>query len=179
MKRSKLLVGGAVALFGGSYLLYKYFMNTPLDVPVVKPFFLHKYLGKWYEIARFDFFHENNIDFATAEYSLNEDGSVKVVNRGYSHKKDKLQEVTGKALFVGEENVGRLKVAFFGSFYSGYNVLAVDKDYKYALVSGNNKKLLWILSREKEMPQEKLEEYLLLADSLGFDISKLVFTKQI
>lgn len=178
MKREGLFIGGALALAGGSYALYKYLMNKPLDISVVKPFLLHKYLGKWYEIARFDFFHENSVDYVTANYSLNDDGSIKVVNRGYSNKKGKFQEVTGKALFVGDENEGRLKVAFFGSFYSGYNVLAIDKDYKYALVSGNNKKLLWILSREKEMPQEKLEEYLKLAKSYGFDVSKLVYTKQ-
>lgn len=177
MKTKNLLLGGSV-LAAGVLMVYKLRRNTPEGVTVVKPFDLNRYLGRWYEIARFDFFYENNMDYVTAHYSLNDDGSVKVENRGYSYKKNKDMLSIGRAVLAGGENEGKLKVSFFGPFYSGYNVVAIDDDYKYSLVSGRNRNYLWILSREKEIPALILKKYLELAIDLGFDISKLVWTKQ-
>ena len=124
--------------------------SIPEGAVAVKPFDKGKYLGKWYEIARLDFKYERNMDNTTAEYSLNDNGTIKVDNRGYNYKKGKWQQAIGKAKFVGDENVAMLEVSFFGPFYSGYNVIAIDKDYKYALIAGASLKYLWILSRDRK-----------------------------
>ena len=85
-----------------------------------------KYLGKWYEIARLDYRFEKNLDNTTAEYSLN--GSIRVVNRGYDTKKNKWKQATGKSKFVDDDKTARLKISFFGPFYAGYNVIAIDAE---------------------------------------------------
>lgn len=175
MKLKSLLLGGS-AIVAGSILVYKYRRTIPSGVSAVKPFDVKKFLGQWHEIARMNFFFEKNVDYASAEYSLNDDGSIKVINRGYNYKKLQEQEVEGRAVFVGDENEGKLKVSFFGPFYSGYNVIAIDDKYKYALISGRSRNFLWLLSKEKEMPKKVIQEYLELAESLGFDTSKLVWT---
>lgn len=172
----KLIIGGGVALTVAAVLAMKFMRTIPKGVKAVKPFDLSKYLGKWYEIARLDFHFEKHINYATAEYSLNEDGSIKVVNRGYDYKKKEEVESVGKAVLVGEKDEAKLKVSFFGPFYAGYNVISIDNKYKYALVAGRNKDYLWILSREKEVPEKILKAYLEEAESLGFDITKLVWT---
>ena len=71
-----------------------------------------------------------------------------------------------------------LKVSFFGPFYSGYNVVAIDKEYKYAMVFGKNLNYLWLLSREKTMPKAVIENYLEIAANAGYDLSRLVWTAQ-
>ncbi len=152
--------------------------NTiPANVQAVKSFDRSKYLGLWYEIARFDFRFEKNLDNTTANYSLNPDGSIKVVNRGYNTVSREWKESTGKAKFVGADNIAMLKVSFFGPFYAGYNVIALDPEYKYSLVCGSSLDYLWILSREKTIPEEIRKAYLEKAASLGFDISKLLWVR--
>ena len=88
----------------------------PEGITPVEDFSLESYLGTWYEIARFDFRFEKDLSHVTATYSLNEDGTVKVVNTGYNTKKDKWQEALGKARFRGDNTVGALEVSFFGPF---------------------------------------------------------------
>lgn len=136
------------------------FVKIPKGAIAVKPFDQKKYLGKWYEIARLDYKWERNLDNVTATYSLKENGDIKVDNRGYNFKKEKWEESIGKAKPVGDPEEARLKVSFFGPFYAGYNVIALDKDYKYALVAGDNTKYLWILSREKTIPEPIKQNYL-------------------
>lgn len=179
-KNKSLLIGaGAVsAAIAGTLIYLKNRRTIPKTAKAITDFELDRYLGKWYEIARIDFIHERNLHETTAEYSLNEDGSVKVINGGYNIKKDKWEEATGKAVFVKDKNEGMLKVSFFGPFYSGYNVLAVDDEYKYALVGGETSDYLWILSREKTITHEIKEQYLDLADSYGYNIDKLIWVKQ-
>lgn len=118
--------------------------TMPKGAVVVEPFEADRYLGKWYEIARFDFRYERNMNNTTAQYALNEDGTIQVINRGYDTVKNRWKEATGKAKFAGEPTVARLKVSFFGPFYSPYNVIALDPEYRYALVAGKNLKYLWI-----------------------------------
>lgn len=151
--------------------------TTPKGVVPVKPFDVKKYMGKWYEIARFDFKYERNLNNTTAQYTLNPNGTVKVVNRGFNYKKNEWEEAVGKAKFVGSPDEARLKVSFFGPFYSGYNVMAIDSDYKYALIAGESLKYLWLLSREKTMPEDVKQEYLEKAKAVGFDTSKLVWVE--
>ena len=158
-----------------AFVLLKSCRTIPRNARPVKPFMVQKYLGRWYEIARFDFRFEKGLNNTSAEYSLNDDGTVKVVNRGFDYNTNKCKQSVGKAKFVLSTSEGMLKVSFFGPFYSGYNVIAIDADYKFALVCGKNHDYLWILSREKSIPEKIKNEYLQTAKRSGFDISKLVW----
>lgn len=151
--------------------------TIPDGATAVKSFDKSKYLGKWYEIARLDFYFERGLNNTTAFYALNEDGSIKVVNRGYDAAKKVWKESVGKAKFVGEENVGMLKVSFFGPFYGGYNVIALDPNYQYALVAGEELDYLWILSRQKTVPDSIKKEYVQIAQKIGFKTNELVWVK--
>jgi apolipoprotein D and lipocalin family protein len=149
--------------------------TIPKGAEAVSPFAKEKYLGKWYEIARLDFKFERHLDNTTADYSLNKNGTVRVENRGYHTKKEKWKQAIGKAKFVKDENTGMLKVSFFGPFYAGYNVIALDSDYRYALVAGKNEKYLWILSRTPDLPSSVKEQYLALAQEVGYKTQDLVW----
>lgn len=151
--------------------------TIPEGVVAIKEFEQEKYLGKWYEIARFDFRFEKNLDNTTAEYSLNNNGTIKVLNKGHNTQTNKWQQAIGKAKFVKDPSIAMLKVSFFGPFYGGYNVIALDNEYKYALISGQNFDYLWILSREKTIPEHIKTNYLKIAQDNGFDTSKLIWVK--
>lgn len=149
--------------------------TIPKGVKAVDDFEKNKYLGKWYEIARIDFSFERNLNNTTAEYSIRPDGKIKVVNRGFNTKKEKWEDAVGKARFVGDERVGQLQVSFFGPFYAGYNVLAIDENYQYALVGGDDFKYLWLLSRQKTMPEAVKNDYVNKAKSIGYHAEDLIW----
>ncbi len=151
--------------------------TIPKGITAVHQFDKNKYLGKWFEIARLDFKFERDLNNTTAEYSVNPNGTIKVFNKGYNIKTQKWQTATGKAKFVKEENIAMLKVSFFGPFYSGYNVIAIDPEYKYALIAGKSLKYLWILSRETTIPAHIKQKYLELAQSVGYKTDDLVWVK--
>jgi len=136
-----------------------------------------KYLGKWYEIARLDFYFEKGLNNTSAFYALNEDGSIKVVNRGFDPAKNKWKESVGKAKFVGKETKGMLKVSFFGPFYGGYNILSLDGEYQYALVAGEELSYLWILSRTKSIPDSIKSKYINIAQKIGYKTNELIWVK--
>ncbi|MCX6313533.1 MAG: lipocalin family protein [Sphingobacteriales bacterium] len=151
--------------------------TIPKGITAVTQFDKTKYLGKWYEIARFDFRFERDLNNTTAEYSANDNGSIKVANKGYNTRTNKWKSATGKAKFVKDDTIAMLKVSFFGPFYGGYNVIALDKDYRYALIAGNNLNYLWILSRTTTIPAAVKTEYLQLAQKAGFNINELIWVK--
>ncbi len=151
--------------------------GIPKGFTAVNDFEAEKYLGTWYEIARFDFKFEKDLKNTTAEYSWNNDGSVRVINRGFNYVKNEKEEAFAKAKFRGNPSVAELKVSFFGPFYSGYNVVAIDKDYKYALIVGNNTDYIWILSRTKTMPEDIKQAYVELAKKGGYDTSRFVWVE--
>lgn len=143
--------------------------------PTVTGFEVGRYLGTWYEIARFDHSFERDLDKVSADYSLREDGGLKVVNRGFDTKKQKWHEAIGKAYFVQTPDIARLKVSFFGPFYGAYNVIELDKkDYSYVLITGG-KDYLWILSRSPQLSPDIQAQLIAKAQSLGFDTSKLLY----
>lgn len=178
LKNKHIWIGGAAVLtVASAVLLTSCGSKIPEGVSAVKPFDVNRYAGKWYEIAHLDFKYEKGLNNTTAHYTLNDDGSIKVVNRGYDVKKAKWDEATGKAKFVDAENEARLKVSFFGPFYSGYNVIAIDPDYQYALVAGESLKYLWLLSRKTTMPETVKQEYLNQAKALGYNTADLVWVQ--
>ncbi|MBB2148172.1 lipocalin family protein [Pedobacter gandavensis] len=152
--------------------------SMPKKAKPVANFEVKRYLGTWYEIARFDFRFEKDMDNTIAQYSLDENGNVKVLNSGYNYKKKEWKSANGIAKFRGDKNIAALKVSFFGPFYAGYNVLAIDSNYQYALIAGKNLDYLWILSREKSIPDDVKNNYLKIARDLGYDTSKLIWVKQ-
>lgn len=149
--------------------------GLPEGAQPVRNFDKEKYLGKWYEIARLDVSFEKNLNNTTAEYSIREDGSIRILNRGYNTKKKKWTKAVGKAKFVENEAIGQLKVSFFGPFYGGYNVVALDPEYKYALVAGSSLKYLWILSRKTSIPEEVKKDYLKRAQAIGYNTGELLW----
>ncbi len=154
-------------------------VGVPKGAAPINNFDAERYLGKWYEFARFDHSFERGLEQVTAEYTMRDDGGIKVVNRGYSPSKGKWQEATGVAYFVESPDTGHMKVSFFGPFYGSYVILDLDKEgYEYSLVSGPNKSFLWILSREPTLPKKVIKRLVDKADSLNFDTNKLLFINQ-
>lgn len=154
--------------------------GAPDGVEVVTGFELDRYLGTWYEIARLDHSFERGLSAVTANYSMREDGGVHVVNRGFSSEAGDFDEATGKAYFVGANDIGRLKVSFFGPFYGGYNIIELDKTaYQYSMVAGPNRSYLWILSRTPEIDPNTLKALTDKASELGFATQDLIFVEHV
>lgn len=149
--------------------------TPPKGVKPVSDFNASRYLGKWYEIARLENRFEKGMEQVTATYGLRSDEGITVLNRGYDPIKNKWKESEGKAYFTGAPTTAALKVSFFGPFYGGYNVIKLDNDYQYALVSGPNRDYLWILSRSTTIPEVVKQDFLTTARQLGFPVEQLVW----
>jgi apolipoprotein D and lipocalin family protein len=153
--------------------------GMPEGVQPVGDFELDRYLGKWYEIARLDHSFERGLTQVTAEYSLRDDGGVRVVNRGFSADKGEWNEAEGKAYFVESPDRGYLKVSFFGPFYGSYVVFELDKQgYEYAFISGPDTSYLWLLARTPTVSSEILQRFLERAAERGFDTDALILVDQ-
>ncbi|CNJ04069.1 MULTISPECIES: outer membrane lipoprotein Blc [Yersinia] len=153
-------------------------VTPPKDVKIVDNFQLPRYLGTWYEIARLDHSFERGLDHVTANYSLRDDGGVKVINRGYNANKQQWQESVGKAYFIGSPQQASLKVSFFGPFYGGYNVIDLDDEYQHALIAGPNRDYLWILSRTPTIDSQTRDRLVAVAKNYGFPVEDLIWVKQ-
>ncbi len=165
----KLILVAVVALAGCT--------GIPEGIEPVDDFELEPYLGTWYEIARLDHRFERGMSNVTANYSMRDDGGVAVLNRGYRADTGEWNQAEGKAYFVDEPTVGRLKVSFFGPFYGGYNVFALGENYEYSMIAGPDRSYLWILAREPNIPQALLDELVSKAEAAGFDTSELIFVE--
>ena len=150
----------------------KDFENSTVD-----SFDLSRYLGEWYEIARFDHSFERGMDNTMAQYILQDDGKVIVLNTGWENGKFKLAE--GKAKYKDPEgDPGHLRVSFFLFFYSDYNIMMVDENYQISLVGSKAKNYLWILSRTPVPDPDLLQMVLEEAENRGYDVSKLIWVDQ-
>jgi apolipoprotein D and lipocalin family protein len=151
-------------------------VGMPDGVKPVGNFDLERYLGTWYEIARLDHRFERGLDNVTANYSLKDDGGVRVINRGYSIEKGKWEEAEGKAYFVGATDQGYLKVSFFGPFYGSYVIFELEQEnYQYAFISGPDLSYLWLLSRTPEISDETMQLFERKARALGFNLDEMVW----
>jgi apolipoprotein D and lipocalin family protein len=152
--------------------------GKPDGVVAVTDFELDRYLGKWYEIARLDHSFERGLNNISAEYTLRDDGGVKVINSGFSKEDNAWEQAEGKAYFVDSTDSGHLKVSFFGPFYGSYIIFELDrKNYQYAFVSGPNTSYLWLLSRTPQVDQDVLDQFKKRSQELGFDTSKLIYVE--
>lgn len=160
-----ILIASILCLFTGSC------KGQRFDNSTVKAFDLDRYLGSWYEIARFDHSFERGLTHAKAYYSLNDDGTITVINSGM--KKGKSKVSTGRAKTT--DKTGLLRVSFFGPFYSDYRVMMLSWDYNYVLVGSGKPKYLWILSRTPDVPGEVLDHILDEASARGYDTNNLIW----
>ncbi|MGQ7270389.1 lipocalin family protein [Marinobacter nauticus] len=151
--------------------------GVPKGIEPVTGFDQQRYLGTWYEIARLDHSFEEGLSQVTAEYSLNNDGSIKVVNRGYNAEAGEWKEAEGRAVFVGDSNVGHLKVSFFGPFYASYVVFELDDQYTTAYITGYDRDYLWLMSRTPEVSDEVLEAFKERAEAEGFELEELILVE--
>ena len=153
--------------------------TSPDGVTAVTPFDINRYLGKWYEIARLDHSFESGLSDVSASYRLLSDGSVEVINRGHDSKRNGWRQSLGRALFTGDTNRASLKVSFFGPFYGGYHVVALDQqNYRWAMVVGPNRDYLWLLAREKQLSEDIRLQLMRQATEMGIDIHKLIWVNQ-
>lgn len=152
--------------------------GLPDGVTPVKNFAAQRYLGTWYEIARLDHSFERGLEQVTADYSLRDDGGIRVLNRGVDAKSGEQKEAEGKAYFVNSPDEAYLKVSFFGPFYGSYAVYELDKNYQYAFVAGYNHDYLWLLSRSPNISPELKEQFVAQATALGFATDQLIWVKQ-
>ncbi|GAB59444.1 lipocalin family protein [Rheinheimera nanhaiensis] len=152
--------------------------GTPEGVKPVSPFELERYLGQWHEIARLDHRFERGLTQVTANYSMREDGGVKVINRGFNAEQNAWREAEGKAYFVGDSNTGALKVSFFGPFYGSYNVARLSDDYSMALVVGPSLDYAWLLARSKTPAKAQCEAFAQTATELGIDPADWIWLEQ-
>jgi apolipoprotein D and lipocalin family protein len=149
--------------------------GMPDGVEPMTGFDKSRYLGTWHEVARLDHRFERDLVDVTAEYSLRDDGAVRVVNSGTDSKTGERKVAEGHAKFVGDDTIAHLKVSFFGPFYGSYIVFELDPDYQYAFVAGYNTDYLWLLAREPGVSQEVREEFISRAQKLGFLTNELVW----
>jgi apolipoprotein D and lipocalin family protein len=150
----------------------------PEDLKPVTGFEADRYLGTWYEIARLDHRFERHLNNISATYTRGANGEILVVNRGFDVKNNQWKQIEGRALFLGDETVGSLKVSFVGPFYGGYHVIALDKqDYSFAMVTGPSRSYLWILSRSKTLDESIYADLISKAGKWGFDTKKLIMVE--
>ncbi len=152
--------------------------TVPEGIKPVQSFEVEAYLGKWYEIARLDHGFERGLSQVTAEYSLRDDGGIRVINRGYSAADDKWEQAEGKAYFVEDKNTAHLKVSFFGPFYGSYIVFELDPQYQYAFISGPSRDYLWLLARQPQVSDKLKSEFIAAAQAKGFAVDELIFVEQ-
>lgn len=163
-------------LLAGAMLLVACAPTSPPEgIAVVRPFDLKRYQGRWYEMARLDHAFERGLTDVYATYTPQPDGSVQVVNRGFDPATGKWREAVGRALFIGDHETGSLKVSFFGPFYGGYHVAALDEDYRWALVVGPDRSYCWVLARDPHLDPAQRELIVARARSLGIDTAALIW----
>lgn len=140
---------------------------------------IDKYLGRWYEIARFPHSFEKNLVGVTATYSLRKDGKIRVVNQGYKGTLDGKQSTAeGKAKIPDPNDPSRLKVSFFLFFYGDYYVMELDEDYGWAMIGSSTPDFFWILSRTPQMDEKVYQNLLENARERGYNLEKLIKVDQ-
>ena len=168
----------AAVIAGGALLARRHPVGNPLVPEPLRPVSLPDYLGRWYEVARYDQSFETGCEGVTADYRLRADGKITIVN-ACRDANGKMRESRGTAKLVPGSNGAKLKVSFFGPFYFGnYWVLDHAPDYSWAIVGEGSGRYLWILSRSPELNDIDLRVLINRAAALGYNTDLLVITKQ-
>ena len=150
-----------------------------IDTTTVESVDLNKYLGTWYEIARFPHSFEKGLVGVTANYSFRKDGKIRVLNQGYKGTLDgKLSRAEGKAKIPDPDDTSRLKVSFFLFFYGDYFVLELDESYQWAMIGSSSPNYFWILSRTPQMAPAVYQMLLDNAEKRGYELGQLIEVDQ-
>ncbi|MGB2106196.1 MAG: lipocalin family protein [Porticoccaceae bacterium] len=153
-------------------------LSVPDGIEPIQNFELDRYLGRWYEVARLDHSFERGLDAVTADYSLRDDGGIRVINSGRDITSGEMQQAEGRAYFVEKSNIGYLKVSFFGPFFGSYVIFELDHEgYQYAFVAGNTTDYLWLLARDPVVSEEVLRNFKDKASTFGFNTEDLIFVQ--
>lgn len=157
-------------------MLISFFSCSSSDkyLEVVDKLEINRYLGTWYEIARLPNSFEKNLDRVTANYTLKENGDIRVINKGYIIGSSEFKEAEGTAWIPDVNEPAKLKVRFFWPFTGKYWVIELDKEYKYAMVGDPSRDYLWILAREKTLSDSVYNNLLKIAEQNGFDVKSII-----
>jgi lipocalin len=150
--------------------------HRDIDRTTVTALDVERYMGVWFEVARYDHSFERGLEQCKALYTLLPDGRIVVENSGVDSHNGKFRLSVGKA--KAGDKAGQLRVSFFWFFYSDYNILALGDEYDWALVGSKSAKYLWILSRTPSLAEETLNHILDIATQRGYDTSKLLWVRQ-
>ncbi|WP_134724899.1 lipocalin family protein [Paracoccus luteus] len=172
MIRIRTLAAGLAALAAAIACSRAVMTRVPAGITPVTGFDVERYMGKWHEIARLDHRFERGMTDVSATYALNGDGTVRVVNRGLRNGRPK--SITGTARFLGDPATASLAVTFFPGFPGGYHVIALDPDYRWAVVCGPDRGYLWILARAPRLDQATWQRLVAIARDNGFDTEGLI-----
>jgi apolipoprotein D and lipocalin family protein len=175
---TKIILLTAIFLFAAIVLSGCLRKNVYPPLDTVKRVDLDRYTGRWYEIARYPHRFEEGCSSVTADYTLQEDGKIKVLNQCVL--KDlggKVKQAHGRAKIVDSQTNAKLKVSFFWPFYGDYWILHLDQDYQYAIVGAPSRKYLWILARTPRLAPAILQNLLQEAQNLGYDPNRLIMTE--
>lgn len=152
---------------------------SSIDTTTVDSLDIDRYLGTWYEIARFPHSFEKGLAGVTATYSFREDGKIRVVNEGFKGSLNgKRSKAVGKAKIPDPSRPARLKVSFFLFFYGDYFVLELDEEYQWAMIGSSSPMFFWILSRTPQMDPEIYQMLLDRARERGYDLEPLIKVEQ-
>lgn len=151
-------------------------MNRTPDNSTTPTLDIQRFMGRWYEIARYEHRFERGMTHVSATYTLSGNGKIEVLNEGL--KEGKHKQIKGRAKQPNPQDPGKLKVSFFLWFYSDYYVLYIDPEYRYLLVGSSSDKYLWIMSREKSLAKETLDQLIDKLRVRGYDTDKLLFVAQ-
>jgi apolipoprotein D and lipocalin family protein len=153
--------------------------SPPEGLSPVSGFDASRYLGTWYEIARYDHSFERGLTHAWAHYSMGGKGKIQVVNYGYDPEKETWREIRGTARLAGDPDRGSLLVTFFPPFEAGYHVIALDREkYRWAVVAGPNRKYLWLLARTRKIDGPTRAKLVKLVEEAGYDPDGLIWVPQ-
>ena len=179
MSKAIILLGGAlVALIAATVgSLWAKGRTTTLNTSTIDTLDIPRYMGTWYEIARFDHSFERDMSLVTANYKLQPDGTVEVINSGFNTRRGRYKQSRGRARVVADRT-GELEVTFFLNFWSPYKILELAPDYSYALVGSDSDKYLWILSRTPRLPSATLSDIVAMAEERGYNTDLLIWVEQ-
>ncbi|WP_309753012.1 lipocalin family protein [Novosphingobium sp.] len=182
MNRTSIAALGAIVLLGTALggcatLFSKHPVGNQAVPQPAKPVELSRYLGRWYEVARYERGFQKDCDGVSADYALRDDGMIAVINT--CRKPDgAIKQAKGKAKVVDTATGAKLKVSFFGPFYGDYWVLDHADDYSWAIVGEGSGRYLWLLSRDASPGQARIDAMIARAGAMGYDTAMLRITKQ-
>lgn len=169
MKKNLLALSVAALIASGCSTV-----TSVVDITPVSAFDVERFVGTWYELARFDHSFEKGDDHAQAQYSVNPDSTITVVNRAMNN--GVAREVKGKVRLT--KTPGLMRVSFFGPFYSDYRVLFIDETYSHALIGSGSSDYLWVLCRSQKPDLTVLAKIMSEAKRRGYDVSSLIWVNQ-